>query len=70
MTGVKECQEIVYKPIILASCPVKSEIRNVRIEGHARGGAHDHNHDYRPLEVHPQGETFTMWWHFSVFTMC
>jgi len=28
------------------------------------------NHDHRQINLCPQGETSTMWWHFSVSTMC
>jgi hypothetical protein len=51
--NVNKCHEIVNKPIILALCPVRSEICNVRLEGHTHGEAHGHNHDHRSLEVHP-----------------
>jgi hypothetical protein len=70
IVNVKKCQEIVNKTIVLALCPASSETYNARFWGDTGGETHGHNHRRRPLEVYLQGETFTMWWHFSVFTMC
>jgi hypothetical protein len=67
---VKKCQEIVNKVMTFASCHNGTEIRNALLWGDTGGEAHGHNHDHRQIKLCPKGETSTMWWHFSVSTMC
>ena len=38
--------------------------------GDTGGEMHRQNYNHRPIELRFEGETFTMWWHSFVFTMC
>ena len=70
IVNVKKYQEIVNNRIIFVLCHTGTEIRNALLWGHTGGEAHGHNNHHRQAKLYLQGEAFTMWWHFLVFTMC